>query len=58
MKTEKLTLWSSRFSIAAGNHYKAERTVTNETAQEWLKIFRNDEPEVLFLVSKNKPRVK
>lgn len=57
MKAQKeLTLWSARFSVAYGNHFVAERKVTEETAQEWLKIFREDEPNVLFLVCKNKPK--
>ena len=56
MKAKELTLWSSRFSVAYGNHFVAERKVTEETAQDWLKIFREDEPNVLFLVCKNKPK--
>lgn len=55
-KQKELTLWSSRFSVAYGNHFVAERKVTEETAQDWLKIFREDEPNVLFLVCKNKPK--
>lgn len=39
MKTKELTLWSSRFSVAYGNHFVAERKVTEETAQDWLKSF-------------------
>lgn len=57
MITQKeLTLWSARTSVAQGNHFVAERKVTEETAQDWLKIFREDEPNVLFLVCKNKPK--
>lgn len=55
-KQKELTLWSERTSVAYGNHFVAERKVTEETAQEWLKIFREDEPNVLFLVCKNKPK--
>jgi len=51
-----LTLWSLRVSVARGNHFVAERKVTEETAQDWLKIFRQDEPNVLFLVSERKPK--
>lgn len=51
-----LTLWSLRVSVARGNHFVAERKVTEETAQAWLKIFRQDEPNVLFLVSERKPK--
>jgi hypothetical protein len=52
---KKLTLWSKRFTPAQGNHWKAEREVTEENCQAWLKIFRDDEPKVLFLVSDRKP---
>lgn len=55
---KELTLWSCRWSVAKGNHFVAERSVTEETAQDWLKIFREDEPNVLFLVCKNKPKNK
>jgi hypothetical protein len=55
MKT-KLTLWSARNDAARGNHFRAEREVTEENAQEWLAIFRADEPKVLFLVSASKPK--
>lgn len=54
---KKLTLWSIRTSAAQGNHAKAEREVTEATAQDWLKVFRADEPKVLFLVSARKPKV-
>jgi len=53
---KKLTLWSKRSSIAWGNHWVNERQVTEETCQDWLKIYREDEPKVLFLVSDKKPR--
>lgn len=56
MNAKKLTLWSARFTPAKGNHFVAERQVTEETAQEWLKIFREDEPKVLFLASDKKPK--
>jgi len=57
-KQNTLTLWSSRTSPVRGNHFVAEREVTEETAQQWLKVFREDEPGILFLVSKNKPKTK
>ena len=37
---------------------KAERDCTAETAQQWLKIFRGDEPKVIFLASVHKPSAK
>lgn len=56
--TKTLTLWSLRTSVAKGNHFVSERKVTEETAQQWLEIFRKDEPNVLFLVSDTKPKQK
>ena len=52
---KKLTLWSRRYSPSRGNHWIAERVVTEATCQEWLSIFRRDEPDVLFLCSARKP---
>ena len=49
-------IWSKRFTPARGNHWVHERNTTEENAQEWLKIFREDEPNVLFIASKRKPR--
>lgn len=56
MKNAKMTLWSLRTNPARGNHFVAEREVTEATAQEWLAVFRADEPGVLFLVSARKPK--
>ena len=50
-----MTLWSRRHSPTRGNYWKAERDVTEQTAQDWLKVFRDDEPNVIFIVSKRKP---
>jgi hypothetical protein len=55
---KQLTLWSIRHSAARGNHAQAERKVSEAEAQAWLAVFRKDEPNVLFLVSANKPKVK
>lgn len=56
MKASKLTLWAGRTSVSEGYRFVAEREVTEETAQEWLKIYRADEPGVIFIVSKNRPK--
>lgn len=53
---KKLTIWSARTSIALGNHFVAERKCDEADAQAWLKIFRDDEPAVLFLATSRKPR--
>lgn len=53
---KKLILWSKRTSVARGNYWQQEREVTEQTAQDWLKVFRDDEPNVLFLVAAKKPK--
>lgn len=50
-----LTIWSTRTSIANGNHQVAERKCDEADAQAWLKIFRDDEPNVIFVACKRKP---
>jgi hypothetical protein len=55
MATKTLTLWSRRNSPARGNFWQEERKVTEETVQQWLKVFRDDEPGVLFLAAARKP---
>jgi len=55
MAENEMTLWSKRHNAAQGNHWVAERKVTDATAQDWLAVFRKDEPGVLFLVAKRKP---
>ncbi len=56
--SKTLTLWSLRFSVARGNHWISERNVTEENCQQWLKIFREDEPNVTFVASERKPNFK
>jgi len=53
-----LTLWSFRTSFARGNHVVAERQVLESEAQQWLKVYRDDEPKMIFVVCKNKPKAK
>jgi hypothetical protein len=52
-----LKLWSRRFNIGHGNHWKLERECILETAIEWLKIFQKDEPNTYFILSVRKPKV-
>ena len=52
-----MKLYSYRWSVAYGNHWKIEREVSDDTANDWLKVFQRDEPAVDFVVSKRKPRV-
>jgi hypothetical protein len=37
-------------------YWNKERTVTQETADQWLVIFSKDEPNEIFKISKNRPR--
>ena len=37
--------------------WRVERTVTEETAQDWLKVFEKLEPKEYFKLSKNKPSI-
>ncbi len=55
MKTKRLKLYSLRHSVALGNHWRHERDVTDASAQEWLSVFRKDEPKVTFIVNNRKP---
>lgn len=50
-------LWSLRFSAAKGRHWAHERSCTSDTIKNWLEIYRNDEPNVLFLGSVRKPPI-
>ena len=52
-----MTLWSIRWSVGKGNHLVAERKVTTANVDEWLRVFRKDEPGVTFMVSDLKPRI-
>jgi hypothetical protein len=56
MTNRPLTLWSRRTNAAVGNHWVAERGVTEATAQEWLAVFRKDEPNVIFVACAHRPR--
>lgn len=51
-----MKIWSKRFSVARGNHWKMERDCDLSNFQAWLKIFREDEPKVLFIASSRKPK--
>lgn len=50
-----LKIWSKRWSVARGNHWQYERDTSEENCQAWLKVFRDDEPNVIFIASKRKP---
>jgi hypothetical protein len=47
-----LQLW--QFNRVTGL-WNQQRAVTPETADAWLAIFKKDQPQEFFLISKNKP---
>ena len=51
-----LKIWSRRFSVARGNHWQYERDCQEENLQAWLNIFREDEPNVIFIANNRKPK--
>ena len=51
-------LWSKRYSHARGWHWKFERECYPNTANAWLGVFQQDEPDVEFVLSIKKPKVK
>ena len=55
---EEKTLWALRTSVARGKEYVPARKVTDATAQQWLETYQKDEPDVTFVVSDKKPKVK
>ena len=51
-----MKIYSIRYSVAQGNHWRHERDCTAANVQEWLAVFRKDEPGVLFIGAARKPR--
>lgn len=50
-----LRLW--RYNQTTG-YWNYERSVTPETAEQWLAVFQKDEPTAYFKVSRHKPNGK
>lgn len=51
-----MKLWSYRPRPSGGWHWVYERDVTPETAEQWLKVFQADMPNVVFRIQKTKPK--
>jgi hypothetical protein len=51
----KNAIWSHRFTIGHGWKWIHERNVTEEESSAWLVTFRQDEPNVRFVVVKTNP---
>jgi hypothetical protein len=49
----KMGLW--RYDAITGM-WKLERNCEKETASDWLAVFKKDEPSVVFILSRKKPR--
>lgn len=52
-----IKIWSKRWNPARGNYWQLERESKDCDVQEWLKVFRGDEPMVCFLASKRRPHL-
>jgi hypothetical protein len=50
-----MKIWSLRHTASNGTHMKHERDCLEVDAQDWLSVFRGDEPKVIFLASHKKP---
>ena len=48
-----MKLW--KFNSITG-FWRVERVCNDDTAQQWLTIFCNDEPQAHFMLSRNAPR--
>lgn len=55
--TNQITIWSFRFTPARGNHVIAERKCAEAEGQAWLAVYREDEPNVIFVACAKKPKV-
>lgn len=51
-----MNIWSKRHSPAKGWHYVKERACTHQELHEWLRVFREDEPDVEFVGSVKAPK--
>ena len=51
-----IALYSKRWSVAKGWHWKHERNCEESTSSAWLDVFQQDEPEVEFVLSNKKPK--
>lgn len=49
-------LFSLRHSVARGEYVQQDREVTEANAEEWMTVFRKDEPGVVFLVAMTPPQ--
>ena len=53
-----LKIYSKRWNAFRGAHWAIERDCNPDNVQDWLKIFRADEPGVVFVASKRRPPLK
>jgi hypothetical protein len=50
-----MSLYSWRWTVTRGWHWKYERDVTPETQVGWLARFSEDEPDVIFRLDRRLP---
>jgi hypothetical protein len=48
-------IYSERFSVARGWHWRYERDCNANNRDKWLTVFRSDEPDVRFVAQCRKP---
>jgi len=53
--TDEMKIWSRRFTPSLGNHWKVERECAPQAVQQWLAIFRADEPNTCFIGQSRRP---
>ena len=51
-----ITIWSKRWCASWGWRWVSERQSTPEDVEGWLTIFRADEPKIVFIAAKRKPK--
>jgi hypothetical protein len=57
MRKEKhLSVYSKRWAVGQGAHWRYERDVSPDSRDKWLAIFQRDEPSITFIVSEGRPR--
>jgi hypothetical protein len=58
MRKEKpLSIYSKRWAVGQGSHWRYERDVSAESRDKWLTIFQRDEPSITFISSQGRPRL-
>lgn len=54
-KEKRLSLYSWRWAVGQGAHWRFERDVSHDSQAQWLATFKKDEPSVTFTVASERP---